>query len=283
MPRDRGPMPAGGLPDRRRDASPGQASGRRSLPREPGGNGRTRWVSRSTSVSSIGPKLSMSDLLKHLKSLRFVRHPLSRQRTDFQRYLGLCVGRGRSSRGNAIPISMPRKCWPTGGACWCHPVKARPWPATLRYLSDASFSLELGGEPMRVCQAHVLAGMCAGGCLDLCRHVMPAGQDPSEAVRPAAPDRHPLGNPPRPGRRRGWPYTAAEAVSEQPQGGYHSARIFLQGGLASHSSWPRVLKHLDRMSDSTGLIQHAIYNVPRRESGYTTDDNARALCLCVRL
>jgi hypothetical protein len=44
-----------------------------------------------------------------------------------------------------------------------------------------------------------------------------------------------------------------------------------------------VLDHLDRMTDSTGLIQHAIYNVPRRESGYTTDDNARALRLCTRL
>ena len=44
-----------------------------------------------------------------------------------------------------------------------------------------------------------------------------------------------------------------------------------------------VLNHLDRMTDSTGLIQHAIFSVPRRESGYTTDDNARALRLCVRL
>src|SRR5204863_4270659 len=43
------------------------------------------------------------------------------------------------------------------------------------------------------------------------------------------------------------------------------------------------LDHLDRMTDSTGLIQHAIYSVPRRSSGYTTDDNARALRLCTRL
>lgn len=43
------------------------------------------------------------------------------------------------------------------------------------------------------------------------------------------------------------------------------------------------LDHLDRMTDSTGLIQHAIYGIPRRESGYTTDDNARSLRLCVRL
>ncbi|HZL90972.1 MAG TPA: hypothetical protein VFB96_21585 [Pirellulaceae bacterium] len=46
---------------------------------------------------------------------------------------------------------------------------------------------------------------------------------------------------------------------------------------------PPPLDHLDRMTDSTGLIQHAIYSIPRRESGYTTDDNARALRLCARL
>ena len=43
------------------------------------------------------------------------------------------------------------------------------------------------------------------------------------------------------------------------------------------------LDHLDRMTDSTGLIQHAIFSIPRRDSGYTTDDNARALRLCTRL
>lgn len=43
------------------------------------------------------------------------------------------------------------------------------------------------------------------------------------------------------------------------------------------------LDHLDCMTDSTGIIQHAIYGIPRRESGYTTDDNARALRLCVAL
>ncbi len=50
-----------------------------------------------------------------------------------------------------------------------------------------------------------------------------------------------------------------------------------------HHSSPIALNHLDRMTDSTGLIQHAIYSIPRRESGYTTDDNARALRLCTRL
>lgn len=44
-----------------------------------------------------------------------------------------------------------------------------------------------------------------------------------------------------------------------------------------------MLDHLDLMTDSTGLIQHGVYCLPRRESGYTTDDNARALRLCVAL
>lgn len=44
---------------------------------------------------------------------------------------------------------------------------------------------------------------------------------------------------------------------------------------------PRVkLDHLIRMSDGTGLLQHAIYNVPNFHEGYCTDDNARALILC---
>src|SRR5258705_7669777 len=50
-----------------------------------------------------------------------------------------------------------------------------------------------------------------------------------------------------------------------------------------HDTQSIELGHLDRMTDSTGLIQHAIYSIPRRESGYTTDDNARALRLCSRL
>lgn len=39
--------------------------------------------------------------------------------------------------------------------------------------------------------------------------------------------------------------------------------------------------HLRRLTDTTGLIQHARYSLPLYESGYTTDDNARALVACV--
>ncbi len=37
------------------------------------------------------------------------------------------------------------------------------------------------------------------------------------------------------------------------------------------------LAHLQSMSDSTGLLQHALYDVPRFEDGYCVDDNARGL------
>ncbi len=43
---------------------------------------------------------------------------------------------------------------------------------------------------------------------------------------------------------------------------------------------PRRLDHVIRMSDSTGILQHAIYNVPNYHEGYCTDDNARAFILC---
>lgn len=43
---------------------------------------------------------------------------------------------------------------------------------------------------------------------------------------------------------------------------------------------PVRLEHLARMSDGTGIFQHAIYNVPNFHEGYCTDDNARAFILC---
>src|SRR5467141_2011690 len=43
------------------------------------------------------------------------------------------------------------------------------------------------------------------------------------------------------------------------------------------------LGHLSRMTDSTGLFQHAIFTVPNFSEGYRTDDNARAFILAVLL
>jgi glycosyltransferase involved in cell wall biosynthesis len=41
--------------------------------------------------------------------------------------------------------------------------------------------------------------------------------------------------------------------------------------------------HLVRMTDSTGILQHATYTIPNFAEGYCTDDNARALLLTVLL
>jgi hypothetical protein len=43
------------------------------------------------------------------------------------------------------------------------------------------------------------------------------------------------------------------------------------------------LDHLYRMSDSTGIFQHASFTVPNFAEGYCTDDNARALLLALLL
>ena len=46
---------------------------------------------------------------------------------------------------------------------------------------------------------------------------------------------------------------------------------------------PLKLDHLFRMSDNTGIFQHAIFNVPNYAEGYCTDDNARAFILTLLL
>jgi glycosyltransferase involved in cell wall biosynthesis len=43
------------------------------------------------------------------------------------------------------------------------------------------------------------------------------------------------------------------------------------------------LNHVNRLTDDTGMLQHAIFTVPNRSEGYTTDDNARALIFMVML
>ncbi len=43
------------------------------------------------------------------------------------------------------------------------------------------------------------------------------------------------------------------------------------------------LDHFSRMTDDTGMLQHAIFTIPNRREGYTTDDNARALIFAVLL
>ena len=45
---------------------------------------------------------------------------------------------------------------------------------------------------------------------------------------------------------------------------------------------PINLDYLKALTDDTGIMQHAKYSIPRRSEGYTTDDNARALIVCLK-
>ncbi len=66
----------------------------------------------------------------------------------------------------------------------------------------------------------------------------------------------------------------------------HSPRVLRAAG--SGWSWPSELpavnlSHLRRMTDDTGILQHALFCIPNYNEGYTTDDNARALLLTTLL
>ena len=43
------------------------------------------------------------------------------------------------------------------------------------------------------------------------------------------------------------------------------------------------LTHVNALTDDTGMLQHAIFTIPNRTEGHTTDDNARALIFTVLL
>src|SRR5438270_9557883 len=63
-----------------------------------------------------------------------------------------------------------------------------------------------------------------------------------------------------------------------------SSTLFVQPlqGTLQLEHLPQVkFSHIRNITDDTGIIQHAIYNIPNRKEGYCIDDNARALLLCV--
>jgi glycosyltransferase involved in cell wall biosynthesis len=46
---------------------------------------------------------------------------------------------------------------------------------------------------------------------------------------------------------------------------------------------PLKLDHLRRLTDETGILQHAVFTIPNYREGYTTDDNSRALMVSTLL
>jgi hypothetical protein len=82
-----------------------------------------------------------------------------------------------------------------------------------------------------------------------------------------------------------WPAVARQYVESFARARTeHSRRrrsVFRLQTLATRpAGLPEItLKHVRAMTDDTGLLQHAIFNIPRYDDGYCLDDNARALLL----
>jgi hypothetical protein len=99
---------------------------------------------------------------------------------------------------------------------------------------------------------------------------MTPGGPPCERVRP---------------RSQRWPVVARRyAESFARARAQHAKRLrtsFQARTLAKRpAGLPEVnLEHLRLMTDDTGVLQHAMFSVPRYDDGYCLDDNARALLL----
>src|SRR5690349_4396923 len=91
------------------------------------------------------------------------------------------------------------------------------------------------------------------------------------------------------GRNMLWPAVAASyQASFDRARQQHFAEHYLMtvsNVTEEHSAEIPALKldHLERLTDGTGMYQHAVFSVPNYSEGYTTDDNARALIVSVQL
>lgn len=87
------------------------------------------------------------------------------------------------------------------------------------------------------------------------------------------------------GAAMSWPAVAIQYLDTFAKAGLehaHRRRTALEGQTlaARDVSLPDVnLKHVQALTDDTGMVQHALYSIPRYDDGYCVDDNARALLL----
>ncbi|WP_322964287.1 glycosyltransferase family 4 protein [Sphingomonas fuzhouensis] len=79
------------------------------------------------------------------------------------------------------------------------------------------------------------------------------------------------------GRTMIWPRLAEAAVQQIGAAITARPRRIANSHQSSIKPLAPDLAAVERMSDSTGMLQHAIYSVPDRRHGYCIDDNARAL------
>lgn len=84
------------------------------------------------------------------------------------------------------------------------------------------------------------------------------------------------------GRTMIWPRLAETAMVELNAILATKLHRFVKAPVELASLKPD-LAAVERMSDSTGMLQHSIYSVPDRRHGYCIDDNARALILMSKI
>jgi glycosyltransferase involved in cell wall biosynthesis len=84
------------------------------------------------------------------------------------------------------------------------------------------------------------------------------------------------------GRTMIWPRLAEAALKEIDAAVAAKPRRLTRSSLPMAPLKPD-LRAVERMSDSTGMLQHSIYSVPDRRHGYCIDDNARALILVTQM
>ena len=80
------------------------------------------------------------------------------------------------------------------------------------------------------------------------------------------------------GRTMTWP-RVVETGMEQIAASITGKPRRLPNHTAASKVLPPDIAAVERMSDSTGMLQHSIFSVPDRRHGYCIDDNARALML----
>jgi glycosyltransferase involved in cell wall biosynthesis len=91
------------------------------------------------------------------------------------------------------------------------------------------------------------------------------------------------------GRQMTWPAVARHYVESFSRALANETRrrrtSFQAQTLASRpAGWPEIdLRHVRTLTDDTGILQHAVFSIPRYEDGYCLDDNARALLLMTLL
>jgi glycosyltransferase involved in cell wall biosynthesis len=87
------------------------------------------------------------------------------------------------------------------------------------------------------------------------------------------------------GRAMAWPAVAGRYVETYDRAiREHASRLRTVFQAKTVDKRPAVLPdanldHVGRLSDATGILQHASFSVPRYDDGYCLDDNARALLL----